>query len=179
MGDGRVALILDVMGLAHSAKVISGSRDRCSAESHDTANGRRSTRQSLLVLSAGHDRRFALPLSQVTRLEKVEAQSIEHSRNRDVVQYRGEIMPLVRLSETVGVASTSYDSVVLDVVVYTQDDRSVGLIVDRILDIVESDLATTASQPAGNDLQPGQLGSIVVHDHVTDLLDLPTLVGGL
>lgn len=179
MGDGRVALILDVIGLAHSAKVISGSKDRGSTESHDSNGSQRTSRQSLLILSAGHDRRFALPLSQVTRLEKVIANSIEHSRNREVVQYRGEIMPLVRLSETMGVASTSYDSEVLDVVVYTQDDRSVGLIVDQILDIVESDITACNGLLKDDDDCSGPQSSIVIQDHVTDLLDLPTLVGAV
>ena len=134
------------------------------------------TRQSL-ILSAGHDRRFALPLSQVTRLEKVACRAIEHSRNREVVQYRGEIMPLLRLSEAVGVGASNFDSEVLDVVVYTQDRHSYGLVVDRILDIVESDIASGPSEGSLS-CTAGQ-SSIVIQNHVTDLLDLPALVGAL
>lgn len=62
MGDGRVALILDVMGLAHSAHVISGVRDRTVSESSDRNSGNRSQMQTLLVLGVGPDRRFALPI---------------------------------------------------------------------------------------------------------------------
>ena len=179
MGDGRVALILDVMGLARSANVISGSKDRGSSDAHDTTGNLQPSRQSLLILSAGHDRRLALPLNQVTRLEKVMAKSIEYSRNREVVQYRGQIMPLVRLSDTIGVPSTSYESDVLDVVVYTQNENSFGLVVDRILDIVESDVASNPSSMIGSDNCVGPQFSVVIHNHVTDLLDLPTLVGAV
>lgn len=179
MGDGRVALILDVMGLAHSSQVIRGNKDRAATDSSDSANQRSSSKQSLLILSAGHDRRVALPLSQVTRLEKIAAKSIERSRNREVVQYRGEIMPLIRLSESMGLACNSYDREVLDIVVYTQFDQSIGLVVDRILDIVETDEVDNASTSATNHNHELRQSSIVVHDHVTDLLDLPALVGSL
>jgi len=76
-----------------------------------------------------------------------------------------------------GVASTSYELDILDVVVYTQNDRSVGLIVDRILDIVESDIADSERPLDSTDSFHSQQKSIVIQDHVTDLLDLPTLVG--
>lgn len=171
MGDGRVALILDVMGLAHSAHVISGPKDRGTTETAEHNSAARSRLQTLLVMQVGTDRKFALPLSQVTRLEKIPTDIIEIAGDQEVVQYRGEILPLIRLANCMGVVSVQSELNLLDVVVYTKGNRSVGLVVDQITDIVETDVV---SQRASN--RPGLTCSAVVQGHITDVLDLPTII---
>ncbi len=171
MGDGRVALILDVMGIASSSKVISGVRDRSMAESFERSNSKRHELTTLLVLGVGPDRRFALPIDQVTRLEKIPVDTVELADHQEVVQYRGEILPLIRLSETLGVESTAHGEQLMDVVVYTEATRSVGLVVDRIVDIVETELTATRSAH-----RAGLTSSAVIQGHVTDLLDLPAVI---
>jgi two-component system chemotaxis sensor kinase CheA len=171
MGDGRVALILDVMGLAHSAHVVSGVRDRTMAELNDRSIGHKTQMQTLLVLRVGPNRRFALPIGQVTRLEKIACDTVERADHQEVVQYRGEILPLIRLSDTLGVESTGHQGNLMDVVVYTEEGRSVGLVVDQIVDIVETELVNT--RPAH---RAGLIQSAVIHGHVTDLLDLPAVI---
>ncbi len=87
------------------------------------------------------------------------------------MQYRGDILPLIRLSDTLGVPSNNCDECLLDVVVYTEQNRSVGLIVDRIIDIVETEL--TNVRPAQ---RAGLINSAVIDGHVTDLVDLPAVM---
>lgn len=91
-------------------------------------------------MGVGPDRRFALPIGQVTRLEKIPIDSVERADHQEVVQYRGEILPLIRLFDTLGVESRNEQQRIMDVVVYTEDGRSVGLVVDQIVDIVETEL---------------------------------------
>ncbi len=171
MGDGRVALILDVMGLAHSSNVISAVRERSVVENMGRENANRSHLQSFLVLRVGENRRYALPLDQVTRLEKIDTAIVERADQQEVVQYRSEILPLIRLSECMGVSSLLEDASLMDVVVYTEDGRSVGLVVDQIVDIVDSELTNSRSTQ-----RAGLTSSAVIHGHVTDLLDLPAVI---
>ena len=171
MGDGRVALILDVMGLAHAAHVVSGVRDRTMTESSDRSSASKSKMQTLLVLGVGPDRRFALPIGQVTRLEKIASDTVERADHQEVVQYRGEILPLIRLSDTLGVESRGHQESLMDVVVYTEEGRSVGLVVDQIVDIIETELVNT--RPAH---RAGLIQSAVIQGYVTDLLDLPAVI---
>ena len=171
MGDGRVALILDVMGLAHAAHVVSGVRDRTMTESSDRSSASKSKMQTLLVLGVGPDRRFALPIGQVTRLEKIASDTVERADHQEVVQYRGEILPLIRLSDTLGVESRGHQESLMDVVVYTEEGRSVGLVVDQIVDIIETELVNT--RPAH---RAGLIQSAVIQGHVTDLLNLPAVI---
>jgi two-component system, chemotaxis family, sensor kinase CheA len=172
MGDGRVALILDVLGLAQRAGVVSGVRDRSIADktTHATDAGRE--KQTLLLLGMGESGRMAIPLSMVARLEEFGADSVERSANQEVVQYRGQILPLLRLSSVLGHAGAAAgDGTPLQVVVYTEQGRSVGLVVDRILDIVEDVLDVKRS--IGCD---GLLGSAVIQQRVTDLLDVHGII---
>ncbi len=166
MGDGRVALILDVIGISQSANVVTEGRERSIAEAATPSRELHSERQSLLLCQCGHDR-IALPLAVVARLEQFGSADIERSGGREVVQYRGEIMPLIRLASSESAGGEENEKESLQVVVYHDRGRSVGLVVDQIMDIVE-ELVTVKS-----DYQWGNFtGTAVVQGRVTDILDV-------
>ncbi len=175
MGDGRVALILDVLGLAHAAKILTKNKDRAASETNTSAEGRTKNERSMLVIAIGASGRAALPLEQVTRLEKLPQRMVEQSHHREVIQYRGEIMPLLRLSGHLGQMSLNQTTDLMDVVVYTHENRSVGVIVDQILDIAECRFSPSMLDEHG-DPGRGVSPSIVIDGHVTDVLSLPVLV---
>jgi two-component system chemotaxis sensor kinase CheA len=177
MGDGRVALILDVPGLAKHAKVIAELREsnrdgKNGAPKEDAVTGR----QTLLLVQNGNDVRMAIPLALVARLEEFPQTSVEHASGQEVMQYRGQIMPLLRLRRILDGAGAlggtePSDGGPMQVVVYSEAGRSVGLVVDHIVDIVEEKL--TVENPAR---RAGVLGSSVIQQRVTDLLDVPAIV---
>jgi two-component system chemotaxis sensor kinase CheA len=128
-----------------------------------------------LLVQCGDQGRMAIPLSLVARLEEFPITSIELAGAQEVMQYRGQIMPLIRLSRIVAgagkdAAAASADAR-MQVVVYSEAGRSVGLIVDRIVDIVDEKLVVQS--PAQ---RRGVLGSSVIQKRVTDLLDVPSVV---
>jgi len=172
MGDGKLALILDVMGLAQKSRVIAEHQDK-SRSKGSTSQGFGGDRQTLLIFGLEKDDRIAIPLSEVARLEEFRRSDVERSGEQDVVQYRGEIMPLIYLKKVLHVGDTEKDSEkeLMQAVVFTKNDRSVGLIVERIIDIVEE--AVTVKRGAN---RTGVLGTIVVQDRVTDLLDVGNVV---
>lgn len=173
MGDGRVALILDVLGLAQRASVITGERDHPHAES--LAHGRpvADGRQTLLLFEVGEAGRMAMPLSQVARLEEFPRSSVEYSGAQEVVRYRGQILPLIHVAHHVvcpGGAPADSDGL-MQVIVYSEQGRSVGLVVGRINDIVQETITAKRHAHAH-----GIFGSVVTHDRVTDLLDVKAVV---
>ena len=119
MGDGRVALILDVLGIAERSGVVSEVRERALAEAQARTQHSETVTQTVLVFSLGKDSRMAIPLSLVARLEEIPRTEIETADGQEVVQYRGEIMPLLRLSNVFGVCEEA-DQDPLQVVVYTE-----------------------------------------------------------
>jgi len=96
MGDGRVALILDVLGVGQSSGVLVDSRE----QGRNIAEKKLQNeveRQRLLLFRAGSFERLAVPLTLVARLEEFPKSSIERAGGREVVQYRDHILPLVNL----------------------------------------------------------------------------------
>lgn len=175
MGDGRVALILDVLGIASAANLIAKDRNRSAHESTGPSQNANLGSQNLLLLATGTNRRLAIPISEVARLEKIPVEKIELSEDREVVQYRGEILPLIRLADVLGFddAMQPVDGLV-NVIVYTQDSKSYGLVINRIVDIVENSIELK-KKSNGN----GLLGSAIIQDHVTDFVNLPAIIAQL
>ena len=172
MGDGRVALILDVLGLAQASNVVGEGHGRAAAEKETTGPQAAAKKQTMLLFRCGAEGRLAMDLSLVARLEEFKAEMVEKAGPLPVVQYRGQIMPLIRVSEFLHMkdaAGNKGDA--MQVVVYSENGRSVGLVVDRILDIVEDTIV--CQQPSR---QQGLLGSAVIQEKVTDLLDVRSLV---
>lgn len=180
MGDGRVALILDVMGLAQKSNVVSDNKDHGVHEMTTQSKDAASAKQMLLLFRISETRRMAVPLSLVARLEEFPRSSIEYGGSQQVVQYRGQIMPLISLSEaladerlrlTAPSQPEQQASDTIQVIVYTKDERSIGLVVDRIVDVVEEALVL---QRTGT--RPGVLGSAVIDKKVTEILDTEGLI---
>jgi two-component system chemotaxis sensor kinase CheA len=168
MGDGAVALILDVIGLAHRAQVAASSRHIQARESG--AASAASQLRTMLLFTAGDARRVAIPLSDVARLEEFPTSAIELAGSSEVMQYRGRILPLIRLSRVLGRTPPEDDETV-QVVVYQSGNASVGLVVDEILDIVEDEFQVHRCNG-----RSGIVGSAVIESKVTDILDVQTAI---
>jgi two-component system chemotaxis sensor kinase CheA len=162
LGDGAVIMIIDPNGIA-KALGASGSA------SHEIADENAAMRASaaeqltsLLVFRAGTNQPKAVPLGLVTRLEELATDKIELSNGRYMVQYRDQLMPLVQM-EGVNVRTTG----VQPILVFADDGRSMGLVVDEIIDIVEEKLNI---EVAGS--EAGILGSAVIKGHATEVIDV-------
>jgi two-component system chemotaxis sensor kinase CheA len=184
MGDGRVALILDVLGLAQRANVVAGVRERALSEKPAGAAEPTADRQTVLLFATHDGGRMAIPLSLVDRLEEFPRSALERVGPFEVVQYRNEILPLIHISRVLRrrrpardsrpgsrrrrkVAPKGNESDLVQVVVYAGKGQRVGLMVDRILDIAEETLVSRS--PAQ---RPGVLFTAVIQGRVTEFLDL-------
>ena len=180
MGDGKVALILDVLGLAQRASVVSETRDRALVEKAEESAATGAEKQTFLLFAGQGDSRMAIPLSALARLEEFPVAQLEMSGKQWVTQYRGQILPLIRLNVVMeerrvrlrGLPTLpSPDSGPIQVLVLNHEGRSFGLVVDKILDIVE-DRAEVKS-PA---TRACVLHSVVIGERVTELLDIPAIL---
>ena len=178
LGDGSVGLILDVIGLARRAHVLTTAQERELATLYDDQDETEVDGVSLLVFSDHEGGRMAIPLELVTRLEEFPRDELESSGPFPVVQYGEEILHLVdisrlmldrrRASRTDGLSSVGET---LPVIVYLHEGRRVGVVVGRILDVVQHDLVEL--QPGS---RPGVAGTMVTQDRVTEVLDLPQIL---
>jgi len=172
MGDGRVALILDVLGIGQRSGVMAESREQsCTALEQKSQSGIEC--QRLLLFRAGSFERLAVPLSLVARLEEFPQSAIERAGGGQVVQYRNRILPLFSLRDVLepGAPNRSDTSDPAQVIVFNDGERSLGVVVDQILDVAE-DAVTVYKKTS----RAGLLGSAVVGKLVADFLDLNQVI---
>jgi len=160
LGDGSVIMIIDPNGIAEAIGTLESEESADEAEKRSAAADKTT---SMLVFRAGSPELKAVPLALVTRLEEIDCKKIEFSNGRHLVQYRGQLMPLVRIDETARIRTEGTQPLL----VFSEGGRSMGLAVDEIVDIVEDklDIEVTSSVP-------GVLGSAVVKGHATEIIDV-------
>lgn len=176
MGDGRVALILDTQGIGHRARVMSDSAQ--STMTHAVADGADMSGQSetLLLVNTAAEGKLAIPLNRVARLEQFDLKQTEMAGELQVVQYRGQILPLVELSSFLHERRAGYGedgeaSELIQVVVFGEEGRQVGLVVKEIIDVVDEVL-----EVRGKASRPGVLGTAAIDGQVTELFDVTSFV---
>ncbi|WP_188260099.1 chemotaxis protein CheW [Azospirillum tabaci] len=161
LGDGSVIMILDPNGIA-SATGEMAMGETASKEATSVQATRQEDKMALLLFRAGAGAPKAVPLSLVARLEDVDLGSVESSNGMPVVQYRGKLMPLVPIDPGFMMGQEGRQPVL----VFADGDRSMGLIVDEIVDIVEERLVVQLTAD-----RPGLMGSAIIAGKATDVID--------
>ncbi|HZT24811.1 MAG TPA: chemotaxis protein CheW [Pseudolabrys sp.] len=162
LGDGAVIMIVDPNGVAQAfGGTVTSQMATDETDARRSAGDEQKT--SLLVFRAGSSQPKAVPLALITRLEEIDARKIELSNGRHMIQYRGQLMPLVTLSDSVRVKAEGAQPLL----VFSDGSRSMALVVDDIVDIVEDHLDIQV----GSD-NPGVLGSAVIKGQATEIIDV-------
>jgi two-component system chemotaxis sensor kinase CheA len=162
LGDGAVIMIIDPNGIAQSLGTAAASHSEIADENAAARANSDVQLTSLLVFRSGSSQPKAVPLALVTRLEEIAVEKIELSNGRHMVQYREQLMPLVEME---GV--TIRESGVQPILVFADDGRAMGLVVDEIIDIVEEQLSIEVAST-----REGVLGSAVVKGQATEVIDV-------
>lgn len=179
MGDGRVALILDIQGLAQRAHMVSEQQETALMAASVQAAQAAQT-QALLLFQGPDKRRMGIRLTGVARLEQFAWGAIERVGHQDVIQYRDQILPLIYLSTVFGKSAATQPALEgepLQVVVVTStkaqnadDQTMVGLVVEHIQDIIDEPILIK-----GPATQLGVECSAVVQGKVTEILDVEAI----
>ncbi|MEE9319329.1 MAG: chemotaxis protein CheA [Granulosicoccus sp.] len=177
MGDGRVALILDPHGIGHRAGVLGDNRNNDLAMQPGNDINNSGNRQTLLLVRTDDGGRLAIQLDKVARLEQFEKECIEYAGSSEVVQYRGQILPLVPVCEILeerrdvarhNQENTDKESAApIQVVVFGKEGCQVGLVVGEIVDIVNESIKVRSKSS-----RHGVLETATIQGKVTELLDV-------
>ncbi len=164
LGDGSVIMILDPNGIAAATGqgTVSAADTAETAEAADAVSGRSQERSTVLIFRAGGEELRAVPLALVARLEEIDMATTEYSSDQFVVQYRGHLMPLIPFNPAHEWKTEGRQPIL----VFTEGDRSMGLVVDDIVDIVEDHLNIELSAE-----EAGLIGSAVIDGKATDVID--------
>lgn len=174
-GDGRVALILDVVGISkvmNLTPVTDRIEDRGPREAGERINEDAQT--FLLVRNAPHEQ-LAIPLNLISRIERIQRDQVEFTGGRRNMQYRGRPLPLFSIDETAAVAPLREETKHLYVVVFPFGERELGLLVSEIVNTI----TVTAAIDGTTHKQPGIMGSAIIMQQITMLVDLFDIVAKL
>ncbi|HRW29854.1 MAG TPA: hybrid sensor histidine kinase/response regulator, partial [Emcibacteraceae bacterium] len=164
LGDGTVIMILDPNGIASEAnEAMSELSDQRAEEEDDVSRATFEDKEAILLFRAGGDTKRAVPLSLVSRLEEIDVSKIEISEGNKMVQYRGKLMPLVLINDKYDIKSEGRQPML----VFTNDDKAMGIIVDEISDIKEDSIKVELSSKA-----IGQLGTAIIDGVATEVIDI-------
>ncbi len=161
LGDGSVIMILDPNGIAAGNGEMSLSESALE-EQKSVQSADAQERVAMLIFRAAGESPKAVPLALIARLEEFEIETIEHANTRAMVQYRGQLMPLVFFDESQSLRESGRQPVL----VFTDNDRAMGLVVDEIVDIIEIELAINISSE-----RVGTVGSAIIANKATDVID--------
>ena len=163
LGDGSVIMVIDPNVLAQSlGRAVAPSRSEAPTDPAEREPIRQDT-VSLLIFHAGSNRPKAVPLSLVNRIEEIDCRNVEDADGRYIVQYRGALMPLLGFDARVRIKKEGAQPIL----VFSEHGRSIGLLIDEIIDIAEERLDVKI---AGD--RPGILGHALIRGDVTEIIDV-------
>lgn len=163
LGDGSVIMIIDPNGVGQAFGTTVTSQLAAAEAGQVKPAAPKEASTSLLVFRAGSAQPKAVPLSLITRLEEIDAQKIELSNGRHMVQYRGHLMPLITMTDNIRVKGEGAQPLL----VFSDGSRSMALVVDEIIDIVDDNLDIQVRSD-----NPGVLGSAIVRGQATEIIDV-------
>ena len=164
LGDGHVALILDIAGLGSNQEIRSSDDKR--EEEHRLGVGAQEMQSVLLFTNHEHES-FAVCMDVVSRIERVRSDQIDSVGGQELVQYRNATMPIIRLEEVITAKPGERPKQVY-LIVFETAGKEIGLVAPNLEDIrdVPVDFDTITFR------EPGVLGSLVINEHATRLVDL-------
>jgi len=171
MGDGKVALIMDVVSLAKRAQ-LQEKQQLLSSIANTNSTQEISDRQMILLFQGPQGARMGIPIAIAFRLEQIPPSAVEKVGNQDVVRTSGKIIPIIDLQCIFPSDEPAKKTDTLQLVIVSPNSElSVGLVVDRILDIVEESL-TIKGIPS----RPGVMFCAVIQGQITEILDVEAVI---
>ena len=175
LGNGRVALILDIDGIAIQSGMVAKIQSRpLNAESIQEKSSEEDV--AMLSFELEGQSRLAIYLENVQRLEMISPKQVQRNGNRDVIQYGKEIMHLLYLNQYIEGANhrktPSIEDEVIPVIVHYTNGIPVGLVVSQVHDIIH----VSKNLHEANPPQKGLLGCVSLNDQVINVIDLQEIL---
>ncbi|MBD2203060.1 chemotaxis protein CheA [Calothrix sp. FACHB-1219] len=174
LGDGKVGLIIDVVGLAKQAGVSQKQQQLVSKSAGEIPDAE-SDRQMILLFTGPEAAPMGIPLTKALRLEKIPPSSVEKVANQYVFRHHSQILPLIDLHNIFSDRhhrELELTTETLEIAIVAPNPNvTVGLVVDRIVDIVTEPLTIT-----GIPSRPGILFCTVIQGKITEIIDIDAVI---
>ena len=169
LGDGHIALILDIAGIANFHKLdVRGLADEKAEDGRSESSSEQSEDKQSVILFHNHPgEHFAIPAGAVARIDRIDTNTLVNIGGVEAVQGRDKILPILRLESQVS-AKPMDDNDTAYVIVVEAEDREIGLLVSTLVDV--QDITTKVDTMTIR--EPGISGSVTLDGAETRLIDI-------
>ncbi len=164
MGDGKLALILDVVGLSQLAGLKTEEIERSYEEKKFKTSAEET--QFILIFNVGEDS-LALPLALISRLDKIKAEEIQIIGGKEVILYKNKVIPLIRLENYLPIQGSPPQEE-YNILFFTEREKTCAILCSKIVDTLE----TTLEVEVDLYVQPGILGHRIINNKTILFLDI-------
>ena len=173
LGNGSVALILDVAGMANNSGLVAKIQARPLNPVQIAAEVTVEQIPMLLFELPGLEF-TAIPLECVDRLESFTVEKIQKNGKREVVQYGSGLMHLLRLNEYIDGASPTpvKSQEPLSVIAHYVNGLPMGLVVGKVHDIIQ----VPQIMQETNSQQRGLKGCVILNGRVINVIDVQEIL---
>ena len=171
MGDGKMALILDVVGISRKVGLKVEDVDRAKDEMGLQNLSTEDEQQFILLFNVSPEEQFAIPLALVARLDKVSADKLEFVGGKEIIQYRGRSIPVIRLENYLPIQPLP-EQEEYNLLVFREGDNEVAFMVSRIVDSLQ--ISVNLDERLYK--MEGVLGSSIVKGRTTLFLDVYKII---
>ncbi|MCM2287125.1 MAG: chemotaxis protein CheW [Desulfobacula sp.] len=174
-GDGKVALILDIIGISNIMNLRTVSKTAQKKASQKTESKTTKDTQSLLLVCNAPNEPMAIPLDLISRIELCKTKDIKITGGRKNIQYRGGPLPLFSIDEVADVGSPDTNSPTCYIIIFSISGKEVGIVMSEIIDIIKG----TYTIDEMTHKQAGIMGSTIINEEITLLVDLYGVIDAL
>lgn len=171
MGDGKVALILEAMGIANLASLDLTQAQKETKEESSFVPQDMTEVQSVLLFRNGPSELFALNLAMVARIEKIRSKDIQRVGNLEYLKYSKNSLQLVRLHSYMAVSQPLEEPEYLYVIIPKLVHKPLGIIATKVEDAIQTAVALDEDSITGT----GIIGTAVINQILTIFLDIYSL----
>ena len=176
LGDGKVAMILDPGGIALKAGLRFSDLEKEQAKENEKNIQKNSQKtEDVLLFDNGSKEHFGLDLKTVARIEKAQSADIEHIGSNEFINRDGSSFPLIRIHDFLPVSSPESLPEHFFIILPKYTERKVGIIAESVYDVVNTALTFDTKNVKGT----GVMGSTVIENHLTIILDMKSLLSAV
>ncbi|MFQ5560772.1 MAG: chemotaxis protein CheW, partial [Nitrospinota bacterium] len=169
MGDGRVAMILDVQGVVKHVGLDTISKDEI--RENVTRQGASTELQSVLLFTAGKNEQFALPLPLIKHIENIRLSEFEIVGDKEYVTINGESTLIIRLDNYLKVSETT-DSENMFLILPKFVRQPVGILTSSLIGTTDIELNLNTD----GYMEEGLFGTSIIDEKMTLFPDIPTIL---
>lgn len=172
LGDGSVAFILDILGIAQKCLAQEGRENENRKELVEGSNYDDSEIKEYVLIDLGVKTKYAISSSMVKRLEEYRSDAFEYSGTQKVLRYRGQILPIISLANVLGNHYSADENDTVSVIVVSMNDQLFGIEVFKTIDIFSTQAYLDKSFVSHRCIE----GNLIEENEIIVVINLETVV---